>query len=76
MNFSLVYYHIGFFTTLSSCVTGSHNYYLDYFRMKAIINHQDSITKDKPGSAAEPQFFLNLALMCFTNTHPFIIPDI
>lgn len=36
--------------------------------MKAIINHQEPITKDKPGSAAEPQFLLNLALMCFTSS--------
>lgn len=35
--------------------------------MKAIINHQESITKDKPGSAAENQFFLSLALTCFTD---------
>lgn len=34
--------------------------------MNAIINHQESVTKDKPGSAAEPLLFLNLALVCFT----------
>lgn len=35
--------------------------------MKATINHQEPTTKDKPGSAAEPQLFLSLALTCFTS---------
>lgn len=42
--------------------------------MKAIIHHQEAITKDKPGSPAEPQFSLGLHWGVFLTSRPLVTP--